>query len=278
MDGECSQSCWRQRSSWTCLWRQIWLISFDVISRCIFKQLSGKPGFFSRSLCRLWKKEVTRVTSIVRMQGMQGMQAGVMQAIQAIYGTGRHTNCCHKRCSANLRAELRNLGKSFDQTLPSPWVKSFADLSQVPGHHSSRSFHTEQEQKEETQKTKGIKPPEMSRSHALYVTDLRERYAKTMQRHMSFRSSASQRLEAAVALGKDRCFRQEKGWGISTSIQQNLGAWSFVCRMLVASPCFKSTPREFCILQPKLFSIPWGMSHVLLQQLLLKREQAQGQQ
>lgn len=108
-----------------------------------------------------------------------------------------------------LKAELRNLGKSFDQTLPSPW------LPQVPGSHhshSSFSFHTEQEQKEkETQKTKGIKPPEMSRSHALYVTDLRERYAKTMQRHMSFRSSASQRLEAAVALAKTDVFVKKRG-------------------------------------------------------------------
>ena len=118
-----------------------------------------------------------------------------------------------------LKAELRNLGKSFDQTLPSPWVKSsMPDLPQVPqvlpgSHHShsSRSFHTEQEQKEETQKTKGIKPPEMSRSHALYVTDLRERYAKTMQRHMSFRSSASQKLEAAVALAKTDVFVKKRG-------------------------------------------------------------------
>lgn len=106
-----------------------------------------------------------------------------------------------------LKAELRNLGKSFDQTLPSPWLPQV-----LPGshHHSSRSFHTE-EQKEETQKTKGIKPPEMSRSHALYVTDLRERYAKTMQRHMSFRSSASQRLEAAVALAKTDVFVKKRG-------------------------------------------------------------------
>ena len=135
-----------------------------------------------------------------------------------------------------LKAELRNLGKSFDETLPSPWqvgqahsahsLKSFAtqseakmaDLPQVlPGHshhsHSSRSLsHTEQEEKEkETQKTKGIKPPEMSRSHAFYVTDLRERYAKTMQRHMSFRSSASQKLEAAVALAKTDVFVKKRG-------------------------------------------------------------------
>lgn len=126
-----------------------------------------------------------------------------------------------------LKAELRNLGLSFDYTLPSPWqahsLKSFAtqseatkmaDLPQVlPGHsHSSRLSHTEEQKEKEAQKTTGIKPAtEMSRSHALYVTDLRERYAKTMQRHMSFRSSASQKLEAAVALAKTDVFVKKRG-------------------------------------------------------------------
>ena len=172
-----------------------------------------------------------------------------------------------------LKAELRNLGLSFDNTLPSPWqahcLRSFAttqskaikmaDLPQaLPGHSQSSHplSHTKQEHNEkDPQNTKAVKPArEMSRSHALYVTDLRERYAKTMQRHMSFRSSASQKLEAAVALAKRDVFVTKRGGehhkhpGESRSMELCLS--NACCEPLL------QIHTQGNILQPKLFSIP----------------------
>ena len=86
-----------------------------------------------------------------------------------------------------LKAQLRSLGASFDQTLPSPWLSNFVLGNWLDVSPERPNLRT----------VTAVTAAGSSSSSA--VADLRERYAQSVERHRSFRSLASQKLEAALA-------------------------------------------------------------------------------
>lgn len=99
-----------------------------------------------------------------------------------------------------LRAELRNLGRSFDETLPSPWnaesQRSFP-MESVDSLWDSESLSLEKSLSLE----RGFGEVESRSKQRLQqnVAELRTRFAKTSEHHAELRSAATTKLAEATS-------------------------------------------------------------------------------
>ncbi|CAL1165414.1 unnamed protein product [Cladocopium goreaui] len=132
-----------------------------------------------------------------------------------------------------LKAELRKLGASFDEILPSPWllqsgqIPEFAEFAEFgPGLEKDGSASEASAACPKRHMIQATSIGEGRQRHeprgqgntlnaVAAVADLRERYAKTAERHTTFRSFASQKLETTLALAASDVFVKGcAGWGM----------------------------------------------------------------
>ena len=135
-----------------------------------------------------------------------------------------------------LKAELRKLGASFDEVLPSPWLLQSGQIPEFPDFAKFAEFGAGSEKDGSASEASAACPKrQMPQATSIgerrqrheprgqgntlnavsAVADLRERYAKTAERHTTFRSFASQKLETTLALAASDVFVKGcAGWGL----------------------------------------------------------------